>query len=72
MTIDRLTPRQREVAELVAIGFPDKAIAGRLGCSVRTVENHVFSIGRALDCDHALSLRVQITRRILGVLPNVA
>lgn len=42
----RLTWRERETVELVAEGLSNKAIAGRLGVSVRTVEghlNHVFS-----------------------------
>jgi two-component system, LuxR family, response regulator FixJ len=35
-----LTPRERDVLELVAAGEPNKAIASRLGISFRTVELH--------------------------------
>jgi two-component system response regulator FixJ len=35
-----LTPREREVFELVAAGEPNKVIAGHLGISFRTVELH--------------------------------
>ena len=35
-----LTPREREVFELVAAGEPNKVIARRLGISFRTVELH--------------------------------
>lgn len=35
-----LTPREREVMDLVVQGSPNKAVAGVLGISVRTVEIH--------------------------------
>jgi two-component system, LuxR family, response regulator FixJ len=38
--VDLLTPREREVFELVAVGEPNKAIASQLGISFRTVELH--------------------------------
>jgi DNA-binding NarL/FixJ family response regulator len=38
--LDALTPRQREILQLVAEGHPSKAIAQRLGLSVKTVEAH--------------------------------
>jgi DNA-binding NarL/FixJ family response regulator len=38
--LDRLTPRHREVLQLIAEGRTNKEIAGRLGISVRTVEVH--------------------------------
>ncbi|HNM84610.1 MAG TPA: helix-turn-helix transcriptional regulator, partial [Mycobacterium sp.] len=37
-----LTGRQREVAELAAVGLSNKEIADRLYTSVRTVEGHVL------------------------------
>jgi DNA-binding CsgD family transcriptional regulator len=37
----RLTPREREVAQLAALGLADRAIADRLGLSVRTVGTHL-------------------------------
>jgi DNA-binding CsgD family transcriptional regulator len=39
-----LTPRQREIMELVVAGRPSKNIAAHLGISQRTVENHRASI----------------------------
>ena len=35
-----LTPRETEVARLVAAGYPNKDIAERLHISVKTVETH--------------------------------
>ena len=37
---DRLTPREREVFQLIAEGHTNQAIAHRLGISVRTIETH--------------------------------
>lgn len=45
----RLTPREREVALLVAQGHTNKAIATRLNIGTRTVENHVASIFEGLE-----------------------
>ncbi|HJU98789.1 MAG TPA: LuxR C-terminal-related transcriptional regulator [Jiangellaceae bacterium] len=39
-----LTPRQREVAQLVAQGLTDREVAGRLSISIRTAESHVEQI----------------------------
>ncbi len=39
-----LTPRQRQIMDLVLAGQPSKNIAADLGISQRTVENHRASI----------------------------
>ena len=44
--IARLTPRQREVMDLVLAGHPSKNIAADLHISQRTVENHRAAIMR--------------------------
>jgi DNA-binding NarL/FixJ family response regulator len=38
--IGRLTPRQRQILQLVAEGYASREIAGRLGLSIKTVESH--------------------------------
>jgi DNA-binding CsgD family transcriptional regulator len=42
--LPRLTPRQREVAALVADGLPNREIAARLGITERSAESHVERI----------------------------
>ena len=44
-----LTPREREVAELIAHGRSNKLIALELGIAEKTVKSHVGSILRKLD-----------------------
>lgn len=39
-----LTPREREVLELIATGIGNVTIAGRLGLSPNTISNHISSI----------------------------
>jgi two-component system, NarL family, response regulator LiaR len=39
--VDRLTPREREVLQLIGRGFPNKQIARELNVSERTVKTHV-------------------------------
>ncbi|PWK56782.1 alpha/beta fold hydrolase [Silicimonas algicola] len=43
-----LTAREREVLDLVAAGLDNRAIAGRLGISPKTVRNHVSGLIAAL------------------------
>lgn len=44
LAIDRLTPRQYEIAQMFCRGFSYKAIARQLGISPATVRNHVSAI----------------------------
>ncbi|MFV1949947.1 MAG: response regulator [Anaerolineales bacterium] len=45
----KLTPRQREVLQLIAEGHPNREIASRLHISVKTVENHRANIMQKLN-----------------------
>jgi RNA polymerase sigma factor (sigma-70 family) len=56
--LDELTPREREVLQLIARGYLYKEIASRLDISVKTVESHVSSVLRKLQ----LSTRHELTR----------
>ena len=56
--LEELTPREREVLQLIARGYMYKEIAARLSLSVKTVESHVSSVLRKLQ----LSTRHELTR----------
>lgn len=47
--LDQLTPRQREILQLIAEGNTTKAIAQKLGLSAKTVENHRAGLMERLD-----------------------
>lgn len=54
--VDLLTPRERDVLIGVARGLTNKAIAGQLGISRRTVEAHRESLMRKLDIHNVAGL----------------
>jgi DNA-binding NarL/FixJ family response regulator len=56
--LDHLTPREREVLQLIARGYRYKEVAARLHLSVKTVESHVSAVLRKLQ----LSSRHELTR----------
>jgi DNA-binding NarL/FixJ family response regulator len=56
--LENLTPREREVLQLIARGYKYKEIATRLHLSTKTVEAHVSSVLRKLQ----LSSRAELTR----------
>lgn len=47
--LEVLTPRQREILQLLAEGHGTRGIAGRLGLSVKTVESHRSQLMDRLD-----------------------
>lgn len=54
--IDRLTPTERRILKLIAEDRTSKEIAGVLGISVRTVENHRLNICHKLNLHGSHSL----------------
>lgn len=58
-----LTPREREVAELVAQGLTNREIATRLYLSERTAQNHVQHILTKLGLSNRSQIAVWITER---------
>jgi DNA-binding NarL/FixJ family response regulator len=64
--LDNLTPREREVLQLIARGYRYKEIATRLHLSIKTVEAHVSSVLRKLKLTsrHELSRWAQERRLV--------
>lgn len=56
--VDQLTPREKEVLRLIALGDPYKEVSARLSISVKTVERHVSAVLHKLQ----LSNRHELAR----------
>ena len=66
LTSKRLTPREREIVQLLAEGSSNKKVAGVLGISIRTAETHRASVLRKLNLDSLASLvRYAIRNKII-------
>lgn len=63
---DRLSPREREVAELAAAGLSDAEIAEGLFVGVCTVRSHVGAVLRKLN----LKRRAQIAHALRDLSPT--
>ncbi|WP_115050891.1 response regulator transcription factor [Xanthomonas arboricola] len=59
-TMYRLTPREREVADLLSRGLSNKEIARNLRIELATVKNHVHSVLRKTDARTRLQAVVNI------------
>jgi len=65
-----LTPREREILQLMSDGLPNKAIAARLSISERTVTTHVANIYSKLHVNNRVSaIQEAMRRRILDYNP---
>jgi DNA-binding NarL/FixJ family response regulator len=64
-----LTPRQREILQLIAEGLSTKEIAHRLGVSVKTVETHRTQLMDRLDI-HDVAGLVRYAIRVGLVSPE--
>ena len=60
---DPLTPREREVLQLIAEGRSTKEVAGVLGLSVKTAETHRTRLMSKLDIHHTAGLVHYAIRR---------
>lgn len=68
-SLDRLTPRQREVLHLIAKGHSTKEIAQMLNIGVKTAETHRAQLMQQLDI-HDIAGLVRYAVRVGLVLPD--
>jgi DNA-binding NarL/FixJ family response regulator len=61
-----LSPRQRQVATLVAEGFPIKSISTLLRISQKTVEYHYDMVRQRIGCDGGKNPAVLVARFALA------
>lgn len=64
--VDRLTPRQREVLSLIAMGFSNHSIAKKLTITEKSVENQISLVYQTLGLqsgDHGIHPRVSAALR---------
>ena len=65
-----LSPREREVLELVAEGLPNKLIARRLDISEKTVKAHLTSVFRTIGVDDRTQAAMWAVRNGLAPPPG--
>lgn len=58
--MSRLSPRQREIARMIADGMSAALIAVALGISVNTVKNQISQILKKRNCKSSLELCAMI------------
>lgn len=65
-----LTPREREVLELLVEGLPSKLVAYRLGISTRTAEHHRAAVMKKIGArtlSHLVRMALELQRsRLMG------
>jgi len=68
-SIDALSPREKEVLQLVVEGFTGKEIAEKMSISPKTVEHHRYHLMSKLKCSNIASLiRVAIEEGIVNLI----
>lgn len=60
-----LSRRQREIADLIAGGYTNKAICAELGIGLRSLRTHLQRMVAKLEIDQSKVVRVQIARLVM-------
>lgn len=64
-TVDRLTPRQQEVLELIAQGYNNAAIAQRLTLAEKSVETYINAIYQELGLSREPDIHARVNATLL-------
>ena len=59
---EKLTTREAEIAELIALNNPNKSIAEKLGISVRTIELHRSRIFSKMEVSSASDIAAKFEK----------
>jgi DNA-binding NarL/FixJ family response regulator len=62
--MDRLTPRELELARLVALGESNKHISELLGITQQTVRNHLRSIFKKCCVRNRVQLTIRLSKQL--------
>ena len=65
--VERLTPRELEIALLIASGYCSKVIARRLGISAHTVRAHIERVFAKLDVHKRAELIARMAQLLIGI-----
>ncbi len=58
-----ITPREKEIVEMIAKGYTNKMTAAALGISIMTVRNHVYNIYQKTEADSKIDLINRLNRK---------
>jgi DNA-binding NarL/FixJ family response regulator len=66
VTLRKLSPRERQVADLVTEGLSDREISSMLMISQRTAESHVAHILTKLDFSSRVQVAICVAKSSMG------
>jgi two-component system, NarL family, nitrate/nitrite response regulator NarL len=58
----KLTPREKEIVEVLVLGYSNKEIASRFGISPQTVKNHLARLFEKFGVSSRLELAMRVVR----------
>jgi DNA-binding NarL/FixJ family response regulator len=58
----KLTPREKEIVEVLVLGYSNKQIASRFGISPQTVKNHLARLFEKFGVSSRLELAMRVVR----------